>query len=423
MVSGGADSACAAAALARLLDPGDVHALHVNYGLREGAAADERACRDLCGDLRLDLHVERPELREGNLQAAAREARYAAAERLREKDRRRRDRDRPHPDRPGRDGALPARGLARGPRPPRPLATERPGGPPAARSRPRRHPAARGRGRPCASATTRRTTTPPSPATGSASRRCRCSAISTRPPSATSPRRAPSWPRTPRCSSAWCSRSSRRWAPAPATSRSPPTELARREPALQRLALRALAERAAGPAGGARPLPRRRRSCAWRARRRAARSTWAPACARSARAARCASRRRERPTLAPAPVLLGVPGAVRLGDWELRAELHPAPVDARRARAGHTRRRHAGRPGSRCAPGRRATGCSPSGWRGRRRSATCWPSAGSRARERDTIPVVTAAGEVAWIPRVGRRRAFRLGSARQTAHVAVLPLA
>lgn len=84
MVSGGADSACAAAGLTTLLGAGDVHALHVNYGLREGAAADERACRDLCGDLRIDLHVERPELGDGNVQAAAREARYAAAERLRE---------------------------------------------------------------------------------------------------------------------------------------------------------------------------------------------------------------------------------------------------------------------------------------------------------------------------------------------------
>jgi tRNA(Ile)-lysidine synthase len=83
LVSGGADSACAAAALARLLGPEAVHGLHVNYGLRPEADRDERACRELCGRLRIDLHVERPEQLRGNLQAAAREVRYDAAERLR----------------------------------------------------------------------------------------------------------------------------------------------------------------------------------------------------------------------------------------------------------------------------------------------------------------------------------------------------
>src|SRR5919204_6746061 len=83
MTSGGADSACAAAGLARLLGPANVHALHVNYGLRPDADRDERACRELCGRLRIDLHVERPKDVHGNLQAAARELRYDAAERLR----------------------------------------------------------------------------------------------------------------------------------------------------------------------------------------------------------------------------------------------------------------------------------------------------------------------------------------------------
>jgi tRNA(Ile)-lysidine synthase len=85
MISGGPDSACAAAGFARLLDPGDVHALHVNYGLREEAAADERLCRALCARLRIDLHVERSKLPDGNVQAAARDARYDAAERLRQR--------------------------------------------------------------------------------------------------------------------------------------------------------------------------------------------------------------------------------------------------------------------------------------------------------------------------------------------------
>ena len=84
LVSGGADSACAAAGLAQAIGPASVHALHVNYGLRESADRDERVCRDLCSRLRIDLHIERPKRAlAGNLQAAAREARYAAAEQLR----------------------------------------------------------------------------------------------------------------------------------------------------------------------------------------------------------------------------------------------------------------------------------------------------------------------------------------------------
>jgi tRNA(Ile)-lysidine synthase len=84
MVSGGADSACAAAGLATLLGPERVHASHVNYGLRDGANDGEGAARRLCAALRIDLHVERPrQLAAGNVQAAARGYRYEAAERLR----------------------------------------------------------------------------------------------------------------------------------------------------------------------------------------------------------------------------------------------------------------------------------------------------------------------------------------------------
>jgi len=83
LVSGGADSACAAAGLAHAIGPVGVHALHVNYGLRRSADRDERVCRDLCSRLRIDLHIERPKALGGNLQAAARETRYAAAEQLR----------------------------------------------------------------------------------------------------------------------------------------------------------------------------------------------------------------------------------------------------------------------------------------------------------------------------------------------------
>jgi tRNA(Ile)-lysidine synthase len=86
MVSGGPDSACAAAAVVSLVGAERVHALHVNYGLRDAADDDERTVRKLCAALRIDLHVERvgPDgLGPGNLQASARAARYMAAERLR----------------------------------------------------------------------------------------------------------------------------------------------------------------------------------------------------------------------------------------------------------------------------------------------------------------------------------------------------
>ena len=86
MVSGGPDSACAAAAVVGLVGAENVHALHLNYGLRDAADADERTVRRLCAALRIDLHVERlgpGQIGPGNLQAAARAARYMAAERLR----------------------------------------------------------------------------------------------------------------------------------------------------------------------------------------------------------------------------------------------------------------------------------------------------------------------------------------------------
>src|SRR5256885_10971233 len=80
MVSGGPDSACLAAAVARVLGPEQVHGLHVNYGLRESADRDERVCRDLCSRLRIDLHIERSKELAGNVQAAARATRHAAPE-------------------------------------------------------------------------------------------------------------------------------------------------------------------------------------------------------------------------------------------------------------------------------------------------------------------------------------------------------
>jgi len=84
LVSGGADSAATAAALVEVLGPGAVTALHLNYGLRPDSDQDQRAVRELCAELGIELEVIRPELGEGNVQAEAREARYTAAERLRQ---------------------------------------------------------------------------------------------------------------------------------------------------------------------------------------------------------------------------------------------------------------------------------------------------------------------------------------------------
>jgi tRNA(Ile)-lysidine synthase len=84
MLSGGRDSVCLLDLAVRLLGAEAVTALHVNYGLREGCDADEAHCAELCERTGVRLEVERPRRPEGsgNLQAWARDARYAAAARL-----------------------------------------------------------------------------------------------------------------------------------------------------------------------------------------------------------------------------------------------------------------------------------------------------------------------------------------------------
>ena len=80
LLSGGADSVCLLDCAVRI--GAGAHALHVNYGLRPGSDADEQFCRVLCDRLGVPLVVEGVELGEGNLQAQAREARYRLAEGL-----------------------------------------------------------------------------------------------------------------------------------------------------------------------------------------------------------------------------------------------------------------------------------------------------------------------------------------------------
>jgi tRNA(Ile)-lysidine synthase len=83
LISGGADSAATAAGVVEALGPAAVSGLHLNYGLRPDSDLDEETCRALCAKLGIELEVERPDLRGGNVQAEAREARYRSAERLR----------------------------------------------------------------------------------------------------------------------------------------------------------------------------------------------------------------------------------------------------------------------------------------------------------------------------------------------------
>jgi tRNA(Ile)-lysidine synthase len=80
LLSGGRDSVCLLDVAARL---GHARALHVNYGLRDDADVDEAQCRSLCARLRVPLEVERAPAApsQGNVQAWARELRYAAAAR------------------------------------------------------------------------------------------------------------------------------------------------------------------------------------------------------------------------------------------------------------------------------------------------------------------------------------------------------
>ncbi len=111
MLSGGRDSTCLLDVAVALLGCASVSALHVNYGLRESSDADAAHCAALCEQLGVQLEVvriERGALRRplsasveavsaaqeqapappsGNLQAWAREVRYAEAERVaRERD-------------------------------------------------------------------------------------------------------------------------------------------------------------------------------------------------------------------------------------------------------------------------------------------------------------------------------------------------
>jgi tRNA(Ile)-lysidine synthase len=93
MLSGGRDSVCLLDVAHALRSAGGVAALHVNYGLREEAVADERHCVALCGQLGVELRTVHQSRGggagpvagvSGNVQAWARDVRYREAARIAE---------------------------------------------------------------------------------------------------------------------------------------------------------------------------------------------------------------------------------------------------------------------------------------------------------------------------------------------------
>lgn len=80
-LSAGPDSTALVAALAALRDAGElgpVHALHVDHGLRPGADEDAGCAAEACARLGVPFSRARVQVGPGNVQAAARRARYAA---------------------------------------------------------------------------------------------------------------------------------------------------------------------------------------------------------------------------------------------------------------------------------------------------------------------------------------------------------
>jgi tRNA(Ile)-lysidine synthase len=84
MLSGGRDSICLLDLAVAVAGAENVVTLHLNYRLRDEAGIDEQHCRSACAALGVRFVVERPgpPPATGNLQAWAREVRYAAARRI-----------------------------------------------------------------------------------------------------------------------------------------------------------------------------------------------------------------------------------------------------------------------------------------------------------------------------------------------------
>jgi tRNA(Ile)-lysidine synthase len=120
---------------------------------------------------------------------------------------------------------------------------------------------------------------------------------------------------------------------------------------------------------------------------------------------------------APAPVALRVPGTCRLGGWEVRAELHPVPVEPRgpelatldaRALGGELEVR-TWREGDRI---------SPLGLGGSKTLQDLFTDSGVPRSQRHSLPVVLASGKVAWVAGVAVSEEFKLSP--ETENVVVL---
>jgi tRNA(Ile)-lysidine synthase len=405
LISGGADSACAAAALARLIGPEEVHALHVNYGLREAAGADEQVCRSLCAKLRIDLHVERPELGDGNLQAAARDARYAAAERLRARTgaaaiatgHTRTDQAETVVYRlavsPGSRALL---GLGpRNGRVVRPLLRLERG---------RTRALAAAAGLPFADDESNE-----DPAF--ARNRIRGEVLPVLRDLSPAAERNIAETRSELAEEAVLLErvvleELEEMGAGAAALAVRASELAEREPGLQRLCLRSLAERAAG-----RPVALGRGRAA-EVMRVATRPEGGEIDLGSGLRAVCESGTVEFLTsseveAAPAPVALKVPGRARLGSWEVRAELHPAPVDP--AGPGLATLDAAALGGEiEVRTWREGDRMRPLGMEGTKTLGDLFAEGGVPRSERHNVPVVTVGGEVAWVAGVAVSERFRL---------------
>jgi len=83
-LSGGVDSTALLSALADLREAGEIRevtAVHVDHALRPGSHLDADACASVCESLGVAFRRVRVEVRQGNVQAEARRARYAALRR------------------------------------------------------------------------------------------------------------------------------------------------------------------------------------------------------------------------------------------------------------------------------------------------------------------------------------------------------
>lgn len=419
LVSGGPDSACAAAALAGAIGAERVHGLHVNYGLRDSADRDERTCRALCALLRIDLHVERVrpgQLGEGNLQDAARRLRYAAAERLRTRagaqwiatGHTRSDQAETLLYRlavsPGSRALL---GLApRSGRVVRPLL---------ALSRAETRELARKAGLPFAD-------DPTNEDPAFARNRVRAEVLpSLRGLSAEAERNIVETRAELAEEATLLERVALEALEAAGAGAGalevPAIALERWDPALRRIALRSLAERASG-----RPIPLGRGRAAEIARLAShpeggeVQLPGGVSAICEAGTVRFAAGALDAAP-APVPVGLSVPGRCRIGEWEVRAELHPAPVEAAGPELATLDAGALDGP-LEVRTWREGDRIRPLGMTGSKTLQDLFTDRGVPRSARRLLPVVTAGGRVAWVAGVAVSDEFRL--APETSSVAVL---